>query len=116
METSDAVAAFSALGQPGRLDVLRHLIQAGPGGRAAGEIAASLGIRPNTLSSALGILSQAGLVSSHRDGRRIVYSARMEAIAALVQWLVADCCGGDAAACAPMTRALTCCPPGRAAP
>jgi hypothetical protein len=43
MEKSDAVAALSALAQDNRLDVFRLLVQAGPGGMAAGQVAEELG-------------------------------------------------------------------------
>ena len=50
METSSAVAALAALAQDNRLDVFRLLVQAGPQGLAAGEVAAALGLAPNTLT------------------------------------------------------------------
>ena len=39
MEKTDAVAALAALAQDNRLDVFRLLVQAGPAGMPAGEIA-----------------------------------------------------------------------------
>ena len=42
MELDDAAFAFAALGQPTRLDLLRTLLDAGPSGLAAGEVAARL--------------------------------------------------------------------------
>ena len=39
MEKMDAVAALAALAQDNRLDVFRLLVQAGPAGISAGEIA-----------------------------------------------------------------------------
>ncbi|MGA8992224.1 MAG: helix-turn-helix domain-containing protein, partial [Rhodoplanes sp.] len=50
MEKTAAVAALAALAQDNRLDVFRLLVQAGPQGLPAGEIAAALGVPPNTLS------------------------------------------------------------------
>ena len=63
METSDAVAALGALAQDNRLDVFRLLVQAGPEGMAAGDIAERLKISPPTLSFHLAQLRQAGLLS-----------------------------------------------------
>ena len=50
MESNDAALAFAALGQATRLDLLRALLQAGPAGLAAGDVAQRLGIPPSTLS------------------------------------------------------------------
>ena len=66
MEKMDAVAALSALSQENRLDVYRLLVQAGPDGLAAGDVAAKLGIAPNTLSFHLDRLRHAGLVAHPR--------------------------------------------------
>ncbi|HVY00248.1 MAG TPA: transcriptional regulator, partial [Pseudorhodoplanes sp.] len=46
MEKSDAVAALAALAQDNRLDIFRVLVEAGPDGLAAGEIASALGLAP----------------------------------------------------------------------
>ena len=56
-----------------RLQALRHLVAAEPDGLTAGEIAAALDARPNTLSTNLGVLSQANLVRSQREGRQILF-------------------------------------------
>jgi ArsR family transcriptional regulator len=47
---SEAVAALAALAQEHRLEVYRLLVQAGPAGRAAGQVAAALAIAPNSLT------------------------------------------------------------------
>jgi ArsR family transcriptional regulator len=103
METSDAVDALSALAHTGRLEVFRRLIQAGPEGLAAGEIARATGSLPNTLSTNLGILANAGLVASRRDGRSIIYTAAYERMGELLAFLVEDCCAGRPEICAPLT-------------
>jgi len=99
METSAASEAFSALGNERRLHIFRLLVQAGPEGIAAGEIARRLDILQNTLSSSLAVLSHAGLVTSRRDGRSIIYSAAYARVGELLDFLVEDCCGGDAELC-----------------
>lgn len=101
METKDALAALSALAQPMRLNVFRMLVRAGPDGLCAGDIAAKLGALPNTLSSNLEKLSQAGLVESERDGRQNRYVAKMQGMQNLVAFLSEDCCGGRPEMCAP---------------
>ena len=46
MKTDHAVAALAALAQDNRLDVYRLLVQAGPDGMAAGQVAERLASRP----------------------------------------------------------------------
>lgn len=110
MEMKSAVSSLSALAHEGRLSVFRLLIQAGPEGVAAGEIARRLGVLPNTLSSSLNILSHAGLIRSRRDGRSIIYTADYDAMRLLLAFLMEDCCGGEPEICAPLAAiASQCC-------
>ena len=102
METTSAVTALSALAHEGRLEIFRLLVRAGTAGLAAGEIARITGVLPNTLSSNLNILSGAGLVSSRRDGRSIIYTAAYDQMRALLAFLVEDCCAGKPEICAPL--------------
>ena len=112
METSAAVAGLSALAHEGRLEIFRRLVQAGAVGLAAGEIARATGARPNTLSANLNILSAAGLASSRREGRSIIYMAGYGRMRELLAFLLEDCCGGKAAICAPLAEvAARCCVP-----
>jgi ArsR family transcriptional regulator, arsenate/arsenite/antimonite-responsive transcriptional repressor len=50
MENADAVIALAALAQDNRLDVFRLLVQAGPEGLPAGQVASALDLLPNTLT------------------------------------------------------------------
>ncbi len=102
VEINAAVAALSALGHGGRLAAFRRLVEAGPDGLAAGVLARQLGIAANTLSASLAILSHAGLVTSHRHGRSIVYAADFGAMTTLLGWLMADCCQGAPEVCRPL--------------
>jgi ArsR family transcriptional regulator, arsenate/arsenite/antimonite-responsive transcriptional repressor len=116
MESSSAIDRLSALAQPGRLAVFRLLVRSGPEGIPAGEIAAALGLAPNTLSSQLAILVQAGLLSSAREGRVIRYAARPDALSELIVYLMEDCCGGRPEICQPVQEAAAraaCCPPSK---
>ncbi|MDB5455667.1 MAG: putative transcriptional regulator, ArsR family [Caulobacter sp.] len=97
-----AIACLSALAHEGRLAVFRLLVQAGPDGLAAGEIARRLEVLPNTLSANLAILGHAGLTQSRRDGRSILHAARYPAMVDLLGFLTEDCCGGAAEICAPL--------------
>ena len=108
MDKSDALTAFGALSQPARLDAFRLLIKAGPDGLPAGQIATQLGQRQNTMSANLAILSNAGLITSTRQGRSILYRAHMPALRGLLAFLMEDCCGGAPEACEPLLDTLTC--------
>lgn len=108
MEKNQTLLALSALAHDVRLDVFRLLVKVGPEGAAAGDIAAGLGIRPNTLSNNLNILAAAGLVRSVREGRSIRYFARMETMRGLLGFLMEDCCGGRHDLCQPVLDQIAC--------
>jgi DNA-binding transcriptional ArsR family regulator len=99
MDLHDAVERLSALAHPSRLALFRLLVQRGPEGLAAGVIAETLEVPPPTLSFHLAQLAGAGLVSSRREGRSIVYCADYAASQELVGYLYDNCCGGG---CAPL--------------
>jgi DNA-binding transcriptional ArsR family regulator len=99
MQLPDAVEALSALAHSSRLAVFRLLVRAGEDGMAAGEIAREIGALPNTLSTHLTILGNAGLVRSRRDGRSVIYSADYAGMRSLLGFLVADCCAGRPEIC-----------------
>lgn len=110
METNHAVASLAALAHEGRLSAFRLLVQAGPEGLPAGEIARRLEVLPNTLSASLSILSHAGLIASRRKGRSIIYNAHYDAMRELLAFLMEDCCAGTPEICAPLAAiASQCC-------
>ncbi len=90
MEANIAIRAFSALGHDGRLAVFRLLMRHAPHGVRAGEIANAIDMRPNTLSTNLGLLEDAGLIRSCRDGRAILYCVNLPAAGALAAYFVDD--------------------------
>ncbi len=94
-----ALQAFGALSNEHRLAIFRLLVQAGPEGMAAGDIADKLGIPSSSLSFHLAHLNRAGLITQSRDGRSLIYAADFTAMSGLVGFLTENCCGG--AACAP---------------
>jgi ArsR family transcriptional regulator len=112
MELSAAVVALSALAQDSRLKVFRLLVCQGPPGMAAGDVARSLKVPPNTLSSHLAVLSRAGLVISRKEGRSVIYAIDVEGIRALISFLVEDCCRAEPNACNQLIRSVLagCCP------
>lgn len=106
MKKELALDALAALGQETRLDVFRLLVKAGKEGMPAGAISDALDVRPNTLSTHLGVLSRSGLVQAERDGRSILYRADLAAMGDLVTYLLQDCCGGQPELCAPFLSCL----------
>src|SRR6516164_1646282 len=102
MESHIAIKRLSALAQDSRLAVFRLLVQAGRQGVPAGEIARSLDITANTLSAQLTILTNAGLVTSRRVGRSIIYTADYDGMGELLAYLMEDCCQGRPEVCAPL--------------
>ncbi|RFB05500.1 ArsR/SmtB family transcription factor [Parvularcula marina] len=99
MEIKDAATGFSALAQTTRLQVLRELVVAGPKGLPAGELAQQVSVPSSTLSFHLKELLLAGLVTSERDGRLIIYRANYSGIHGLVEFLLRDCCSSDKEIC-----------------
>jgi ArsR family transcriptional regulator, arsenate/arsenite/antimonite-responsive transcriptional repressor len=102
MKKEKAIAALAALAQESRLDVFRLLVQSGPDGLAAGEIGTRLGVPSPTLSFHLSHLKYAGMVTSRRDSRSIIYSADYKAMSDLLGYLTENCCRGSAELCAPV--------------
>lgn len=106
MEKIDRFAsAFAALGHPGRLAVFRILMRFAPQGARPTEIAAALGMKPNSLSHHLADLAQAGLARARREGRSLYYAADLGAVGGLVDYLVNDCCHGRPDICRVPPRA-----------
>jgi DNA-binding transcriptional ArsR family regulator len=101
MKKSQALAGLAALAQENRLDTFRLLVQAGPEGMHAGEVAAALGLPPNTLTFHFDRLRDAGLVTVRREGRSMIYAARYDSMNALLAYLTENCCQGASANCRP---------------
>lgn len=106
METEEAAFAFAALGQGTRLDLLRALLDAGPNGLAAGEVAARLGVPGSTLSFHLRALDQAGLIAATRHGRSLIYAVQFARLRTLLAFLAEACCGGEPERCGDLGRIL----------
>jgi DNA-binding transcriptional ArsR family regulator len=102
MKKPDVLAALAALAQENRLDAYRLLVQAGPEGLPAGEVATKLHLAPNTLTFHFDRLRMAGLVTVRREGRSMIYAAQYEAMNALLAYLTENCCQGRS--CAPTLR------------
>jgi ArsR family transcriptional regulator, arsenate/arsenite/antimonite-responsive transcriptional repressor len=103
MKLENAVDLLSALAQTSRLSLFRLLVQKGPDGMPAGEIAERLQVAPNALSFHLKELTHAGLLKSRQEGRFIYYAPDFRVMNSLLGYLTENCCAGSrkAAACSP---------------
>jgi len=99
MEQNTATKSLAALAHDGRLSLIRRLIQAGPAGIGAGDLARQAEIGATTASAQLLVLSNAGLVGSRREGRRVTYFADYAHIRDLMSFLLTDCCGNREEIC-----------------
>ncbi len=97
MDIKDATQSLSALAQETRLATFKRLVSAGVTGLSAGSIAGALKVPHNTLSSHLNILANAGLITSARQGRSVIYRVDFEGARTLLAYLMADCCAADPA-------------------
>ena len=114
MDESIALDTLAALAQSTRLAVFRLLVSHEPHGLPAGDVAAALDVPQNTLSAHLAVLARAGLAEGERQGRSIVYRARLDALRALMVYLARDCCSAHPELCQPLLAELACCPPAKA--
>jgi len=105
-ENRQAVGTLAALAQESRLAIFRLLVEQGPEGLAAGEIAERLEMPGATLSFHLKELAHAQLVASRQAGRFIYYSANYRTMNGLIDYLTKNCCRGATCdiACAPAAQ------------
>ncbi len=95
MTETDVVRALGALAQETRLKLFRLLVVAGMQGLTPGHMADTLGVAPTALSFHLKELSHAGLVTTEREGRNLIYRAQFAAMDGLLAFLTAECCQGQ---------------------
>ena len=83
---------FSALGAEPRLQIVRALLAAHPGGMIAGEVQEELEIPASTLSHHLEKLKHEGVVDVQREGSFLRYRANTDGIQELLTFLFSECC------------------------
>jgi ArsR family transcriptional regulator, arsenate/arsenite/antimonite-responsive transcriptional repressor len=83
---------FSAMGTEARLRIMQLLLTAHPGGLVVGDIQTELGIPNSTLSHHLDKLKNEDLVKVRREGTFLWYSANLEALQEVINFLYAECC------------------------
>lgn len=102
MEQEQVLQALSALANATRLEIIRLLVPQGQEGLAAGEIAKRLQISASGLSFHLSTLEQAGLLTSQKVSRRVIYRANHAQLGGVIGYLLNDCCAAH-------PKVQTCC-------
>ena len=87
-DPSWTVAALSALAHEHRLAAFRRLVEAGPAGLNAGELANAMALAPSSLTFHLQALLHAGLITQRRASRHVIYAADFTAMNGLVGYLL----------------------------
>lgn len=83
---------FSAMGTEPRLRIMQLLLSAHPDGLVVGEIQEELDIPNSTLSHHLDKLRMEDLVNVERESTFLHYTANIDALQELLQFLYAECC------------------------
>ena len=106
MDEKHAIAMLGALSQQTRLQIVRYLVARGADGASAGDVGAEVNAASSRASFHLSALERAGLITSERRSRHIIYRADVANLGALVSFLLNDCCGSN-------PDILACCSPDR---
>jgi len=83
---------FSAMGTEPRLRIMQLLLATHPEGLVVGEIQEELDIPNSTLSHHLDKLKAEDLVHVQRESTFLRYTANIDALQELLQFLYAECC------------------------
>ena len=83
---------FAAMGAEPRLRIMQLLLTAHPQGLVVGDIQEELEIPASTLSHHLDKLRNEELVTVRRQGTFLWYSANLEALQEVMNFLYAECC------------------------
>jgi ArsR family transcriptional regulator, arsenate/arsenite/antimonite-responsive transcriptional repressor len=83
---------FAAMGAEPRLRIMQLLLTAHPQGLVVGDIQEELEIPASTLSHHLDKLKNEELVRVRREGTFLWYTANLEALQEIINFLYAECC------------------------
>ncbi|MDE9450663.1 helix-turn-helix transcriptional regulator [Aliiroseovarius sp. Z3] len=100
MEQSRVLKSLSAMAHDTRLEIVRLLVPHGKDGLAAGAIAEAIGVSASGLSFHLSQLEAAGLLTSRKASRHVIYAADCKALGGVIAYLLNDCCARDPDICA----------------
>ncbi len=102
MNESQAIEALAALSHETRLRIVRHLVTRAEAGDSAGAIGEVVDAAPSKITFHVSALERAGLVSSERVSRQIVYRINFEQMGRVLNYVLTDCCANNA-------TVMTCC-------
>lgn len=74
---------FKVLAEPVRLRILSQLAATGCGPVSVGELTEMVGLSQPTISHHLKMMTEAGLLDRHRDGRTVIHQVRPDVFAQL---------------------------------
>lgn len=94
MDVDTSARILAELGNRTRLEVLRLLVRAGPGGLSVGEIQAHLDLPASTLAFHLRGLVRSGLVAQERRSRLVLCRPCLAVLDEVMAFLRAECCLG----------------------
>lgn len=86
---------LAAMGAEARLRIMQLLLKAHPRGLIVGDIQDELGIPASTLSHHLDKLKNEDLVRVRREGTFLWYTADVESLRNVLNFLYAECCTGS---------------------
>ena len=92
MREKQALDMLGALSQETRLRAVRYLVQCGEEGASAGDVGKQVDATSSRASFHLSALEQAGVISSERQSRNIIYRANLGNLGDLISFLLDDCC------------------------
>lgn len=92
MNEAQVIAMLNALSQETRLRIVRYLVSCGDEGASAGDVGKRVEATYSRASFHLSALENAGVISSQRQSRKIIYRANFEQIGGLLSFLLNDCC------------------------
>ena len=92
MDADEAIEMLGALAQETRLEIVRYLIRRGDQGASAGEVAGHLEASASRASFHLSTLQNAGVLTSERRSRQIIYRPDSRNLGGLIAFLLNDCC------------------------
>lgn len=92
MESNTVAKIFEALSSSIRLDIFKLLVSYYPDGLVAGRISELMNIKPNNLSFHLKSLQSVSLISVVQEGRYHRYSANIDNMHAVINFLTDKCC------------------------
>ena len=102
MDEIQAIEMFGALSQETRLHIVRFLVGCGERGASAGEVGTKVNASSSRASFHLTALERAGVITSERRSRQVIYRANLESLGNLTSFLLNDCCESH-------PKVLSCC-------